>query len=170
MMSEHDETEDAFQDIDVQFAEETLRNDAPDAETMVHWARRALQGESGFCTLRLVGIDEITALNRQFRELDKPTNVLSFEADLPLEVSEGYLGDVVICVPVVNNEALTQGKARDAHFAHMVVHGVLHLRGFDHIAYDEAEIMEQLEVQLLALEGIEDPYLESFGDSTSSHG
>lgn len=157
-------------EIDVQFALETLCDDAPSVELLSQWAVRAMQNESHFCTIRLVDLDEMTALNGQFREQDKGTNVLSFESDLPPEVADGYLGDVVICVPVVNEEAQAQNKPRDAHFAHMVVHGVLHLRGYDHIEYDEAEKMEQLEVQLLALEGIDDPYQECFGDSSSSHG
>lgn len=158
------------QDIDVQFADESLRADSPNVELLAKWAERALESEASFCTIRLVGIEEMAALNGQFRDQDKGTNVLSFESDLPPEIADGYMGDVVICVPVVNVEALAQAKPRDAHFAHMVVHGVLHLRGHDHIEYDEAEKMEQLEVQLLALEGIEDPYQECFGDSSNSHG
>lgn len=158
------------QGIDVQFADESLQGNAPSVELLAQWAVRALENKASYCTIRLVDLDEMTALNGQFREQDKGTNVLSFESDLPPEIADGYMGDVVICVPVVNAEAVAQAKSRDTHFAHMVVHGVLHLRGHDHIEYDEAEEMEQLEVQLLALEGIEDPYQECFGDSSSSHG
>lgn len=170
MTAEHDAGDSPAQEIDVQFADGSLQADAPSVELLAQWAVRALENEASFCTIRLVDLDEMTALNGQFREQDKGTNVLSFESDLPPEVADGYMGDVVICVPVVNAESVAQAKSRDAHFAHMVVHGVLHLRGHDHMEYDEAEKMEQLEVQLLALEGIEDPYQECFGDSSSSHG
>lgn len=156
--------------VEVQFAELALCADAPDISTLENWARRALQGSGGSCSLRLVEAEEMQALNSQFRGRDKPTNVLSFPADLPPEIGGGFLGDVVICVPVVQREAREQGKAAEAHFAHMVVHGVLHLRGYDHIAYDEAEEMEQLEVHLLALGGLPDPYQERSGDTSSSHG
>lgn len=160
----------SVEEVEVQFADESLRCDAPSPEFISEWAVRALQGELGFCTVRLVGREEITALNMQFRQKDSATNVLAFESGIPPEFAEGYLGDVVICVPVVQDEALLQSKSPNAHFAHMVVHGVLHLRGYDHVEQKDAKIMEQLEVQLLALEGMSNPYKTRSGDSTSSHG
>lgn len=156
--------------IDLQFADDALQAHAPSEEFIRAWAVRALQDETLFCTIRFVDREEIAALNLQYRQKDSATNVLAFESGIPPEIAQGYLGDVVICVPVVNDEASAQSKPRDAHFAHMVVHGVLHLRGYDHIEQEDAEKMEQLEVQLLALEGISNPYQECPGDSTSSHG
>jgi len=156
--------------IDIQFADGALEASAPSVEFLDVWAVKALQNSAHFCTIRLVGSDEIALLNHQFRQKDSATNVLAFESGIPPEMADGYLGDVVICVPVVNDEAKAQSKARDAHFAHMVVHGVLHLRGYDHIDDDDAEKMEQLEIQLLALGGIANPYQDCPGDSTSSHG
>lgn len=114
--------------------------------------------------IRLVDEDESQALNLQYRAKDKPTNVLSFPSDLPNEVLESLprapLGDIVICAPVVEAEAREQGKTLSAHWAHMTIHGVLHLLGFDHIDDAEAEEMEALEVQAMALLGYDNPYRE----------
>ncbi|WP_231760001.1 rRNA maturation RNase YbeY [Microbulbifer elongatus] len=109
--------------------------------------------------LRIVDEDESQALNHQYRGKDKPTNVLSFPADIPPELGLPLLGDLVICAPVVAREAEQQHKALSAHWAHMVVHGTLHLLGYDHIEDDEAEIMENLETRILGSLGIKDPYL-----------
>ncbi|MFY0665400.1 MAG: rRNA maturation RNase YbeY [Natronospirillum sp.] len=112
-------------------------------------------------TVRLVDSAESQQLNNTYRGKDKPTNVLSFPfeapADIPLE--EDYLGDLVICVPVVNEEALAQHKPVLHHWAHMVIHGALHLLGYDHISDVDAEEMEQLERELLLQLGIPDPYI-----------
>ena len=108
--------------------------------------------------------EESQALNREYRGKDKPTNVLSFPSELPEEVLDSLprepLGDIIICVPVVFAEAAEQGKAARDHWAHLTVHGVLHLLGFDHIEDDEAEEMEGLEIRVLAGLGIANPYLE----------
>jgi probable rRNA maturation factor len=101
----------------------------------------------------VVGPAESRALNRRYRGKDKPTNVLSFPCEAP-----GELGDVVICAPVVAREAREQGKAVAAHWAHMVVHGVLHLRGFDHIRAAQAKVMEARERAILARLSFPDPY------------
>lgn len=112
--------------------------------------------------IRLVDEEESHALNLQYREKDKPTNVLSFPSDLPNEVLESLprapLGDIVICVPVVAAEAKEQGKPLMAHWAHLTIHGVLHLLGFDHIEDGEAEEMEALEVQAMTMLGYDNPY------------
>ena len=120
------------------------------------WARAALGGQVGELTLRVVGAPESRALNLRYRGKDQPTNVLSFPYGEP-----GVLGDVVLCAPVVNREAREQGKAAAAHWAHMVVHGVLHLRGFDHIRKTEARVMETTERAILARLSYPDPYLLS---------
>jgi len=120
------------------------------------WARAALGGLAGELTLRVVGAPESRALNLRYRGKDQPTNVLSFPYGEP-----GVLGDVVLCAPVVNREAREQGKAAAAHWAHMVVHGVLHLRGFDHIRKTEARVMETTERAILARLSYPDPYLLS---------
>lgn len=108
--------------------------------------------------LRIVDSEEIQALNAQYRHKDKPTNVLSFPADIPEELDLPLLGDIVICVQVVEAEAIEQGKTLDAHWAHMCVHGMLHLQGFDHIDDEEAEEMEALETTILAGLGYASPY------------
>ena len=117
------------------------------------WAEAALAGTRGELVIRIVGNGESRALNHRFRKKDKPTNVLSFPYGEP-----GELGDLVICAPVVNREAREQGKAPAAHWAHMVIHGVLHLRGFDHIRRAEAKVMEDRERAILARLSFPDPY------------
>ena len=119
-------------------------------------SRGVPQGEGEVC-VRVVDETESRTLNRRYRGKDKPTNVLSFPADI--ELPEGRVwGDIVICAPVVAAEAEAQGKALEAHFAHMVVHGVLHLLGYDHESGADAETMESLETEILGRFGIGDPY------------
>ncbi|WP_043769115.1 rRNA maturation RNase YbeY [Algiphilus aromaticivorans] len=114
-------------------------------------------GAEGALCLRVVDADESRALNHRFRGKNRPTNVLSFPAASPL-VEEPELGDIVLCAPVIAAEAAEQGKSPRAHWAHMVVHGVLHLRGHDHIDDDEARVMEAAERRILAGLGFADPY------------
>lgn len=102
--------------------------------------------------------DESQKLNHQYRQKNKPTNVLSFPADIPEEVGVPLLGDLVICAPVVEREAAEQGKTLAAHWAHMLVHGTLHLLGYDHIDDAEAEVMESLETVILARLDFAAPY------------
>ncbi|WP_017429929.1 rRNA maturation RNase YbeY [Vreelandella jeotgali] len=109
-------------------------------------------------TVRFVTPDESQTLNRDYRGRDKSTNVLSFPFEAPPGIPLELLGDLVICHAVVNDEACHQRKALDEHYAHMVVHGTLHLLGYDHIEDDEADNMEQLERDILAGFGISDPY------------
>lgn len=110
-------------------------------------------------SIRLVDIEESQSLNHQFRHQDKPTNVLSFPFELPPGVTLNLLGDLVICVEIVKNEAKSQQKQLFHHWAHMVVHGCLHLLGFDHINDSEAKEMESLEIQILAKLKINNPYI-----------
>jgi len=142
--------------------------DTPADDCFARWATAALEGGPGRRGLlvRLVGEEESRELNFRYRRKDRPTNVLSFPAELPEQVrarvaeSAGSdpLGDLVICAPVVEREARDQGKPPDDHWAHLVVHGVLHLLGYDHERRDEAADMERLEKRILAGLGIPDPY------------
>ena len=109
--------------------------------------------------LRIVDEQEMTQLNTQYRKKACPTNVLSFPADLHEEVDIPFLGDVIICAPVVDKEASEQGKSTLSHWAHMTVHGILHLQGYDHMNDAEAAEMEQLEIQILRKLGFDNPYV-----------
>jgi probable rRNA maturation factor len=109
-------------------------------------------------TIRLVTPEESAQLNGQYRQKHKPTNVLSFPFEAPPEIELPLLGDLVICASVVANEAKEQNKTLEAHWAHMVTHGCLHLLGYDHINETDAQEMESLEISLLAQLGYDDPY------------
>lgn len=108
--------------------------------------------------IRLVGKEESRRLNAQFRNMDKPTNVLSFPADLPPEIKLPLLGDIVICANLVGSEAAEQGKSLESHWAHLTIHGILHLLGYDHQNEKAAAKMESLESYILKSLGYPDPY------------
>jgi len=135
----------------------------PAAVSFRRWAAAACTGRilKADLAIRLVDAKEGRALNRHYRGKDYATNVLSFPADLPEGVTLPLLGDLVICAPVVAREAREQGKRLNAHYAHLTIHGVLHLLGLDHEDEREAEAMEQIERELLAGLGIGDPYLDA---------
>jgi len=122
------------------------------------------QDRQGSIVIRLVDEVESQSLNDQYRHKNAPTNVLSFPFEMPVEIESEeisvHLGDLIICVPIVNNEAVLQGKSANAHWVHMVIHGVLHLLGYDHSDEDEAIEMEALEIELLNQLGINNPYEE----------
>ena len=143
--------------IDLQIAWQSP--ELPDADDFGRWVDLALDGEEGELCLRLVDLDEGQQLNQHWRGGDAATNVLSFPSDLSVPGLR-HLGDIVVCGPVVLREAAEQRKTPVHHFAHLTIHGVLHLRGFDHVEADEATVMEALEIELLAREGIPDPYAE----------
>ena len=148
--------------VEVQYAV-TSTDDDPGSERISSWADAVIQrmgeGESTEVCIRLVDAEESAVLNSRFRGQNKPTNVLSFGADVSLPESiERYLGDIVICSPVVQQEAGTQNKCLHDHYAHMVVHGMLHLYGFDHADPAEADAMENIEREILSRLGIKDPY------------
>ncbi|MBB3344341.1 MULTISPECIES: rRNA maturation RNase YbeY [unclassified Luteimonas] len=140
------------------------RKGIPSAASFRRWASAALDGRirEADLAIRLVDEDEGRALNRHYRGKDYATNVLSFPAELPEGLPEGVrlplLGDLVICAPVVAREAAEQHKRLGDHYAHLTVHGVLHLLGWDHENDKDAEAMEQLEREVLASLGIDDPY------------
>ena len=133
------------------------------SETAFHtWAKSALPDVGEYeVTVRIVDEAESQQLNHEYRGKDKPTNVLSFPFEVPEGIDLPLLGDLVICRQVVEHEAAAQQKPLPHHWAHMVVHGMLHLRGYDHIKEDEAEEMEALETSILASLSIPDPYLDN---------
>ena len=134
-------------------------DDLPDDDRLIQWARAGWQqAHDSEVTLRLVDESESQALNHQYRGKDRPTNVLSFPFEAPAGITVPLAGDLVICAPVVAREAVEQNKTSEAHWAHMVIHGLLHLQGYDHIEDDEAEVMEALEIRLLAELGYGNPY------------
>lgn len=141
--------------VDVQIA--ARRSAAPAAADLRHWAEKALQDEAGEVCVRVVGAEEGGRLNSRYRGIGTPTNVLSFPSGAEV-AGEKHLGDVVVCAPVVEAEAREQQKRCCDHYAHMVVHGVLHLRGFDHESVAQAREMEGLETAILKEVGVADPY------------
>ena len=134
----------------------------PASASFRRWVEAALRGarrrKPAELAIRIVDIDEGRALNRDYRGKDYPTNVLSFPAELPPGVALPLIGDLAICAPVVRREAVEQGKRERDHWAHLTIHGVLHLLGYDHVQETDAETMEALETQILASLGIADPY------------
>jgi len=141
------------------------------------WVRAAIgtQRRQAEISLRIVDAAEMIELNGLYRDKPQPTNVLSFPADLPPELKLPHLGDIVACAAVIEREAREQRKALNDHWAHMLIHGTLHLLGFDHIEPSEAEIMENLEIEILTTLQIANPYLEVASatptkDSLVNHG
>lgn len=148
-------------DVDLQIAVEA--DNLPSQADFELWARTAIGNsmDEAELTIRLVEIAESQQLNNMYRGKDKPTNVLSFPFEAPDNIALPLLGDLVICVAVVEQEAIEQQKTLSAHWAHMVIHGCLHLLGYDHIIDEEAEEMESLETQLLEQLGFTNPYKEA---------
>jgi probable rRNA maturation factor len=144
--------------IDVQLA--VSGNDIPSEEEFIHWAALVLQDldETGDVTIRVVDEAEIAELNENYRHKPGPTNVLSFPADIPDGIGANLLVDVVIAAPVIIREAAEQHKPVKAHWAHMVIHGILHLAGYDHVHEPQAAEMEAMETRLLNALGYADPY------------
>ncbi len=146
--------------LDLQLACEQPQGLPAEAD-FTHWLQGVLPRfcEQAELTIRLVDEGESHQLNLTYRGMDKPTNVLSFPFEAPPGIELPLLGDLVICRQVVEREASEQDKNLDAHWAHMVVHGCLHLLGYDHIEDDEAEEMESLETEIMQQMGFPDPYL-----------
>jgi probable rRNA maturation factor len=148
--------------VDVQYASEVIN--VPGQAEFLGWVAAALDGltDPVEVVIRVVDADESASLNESYRDKLGPTNVLSFSMDVPPDVDVPLLGDLVICAPVVQQEALDQGKVEKAHWAHMVVHGVLHLLGYDHDEPDKAGRMEQREIEILERLGYGNPYVEEY--------
>ncbi len=145
--------------LDLQLATEQTDN-LPAEPDFQHWLASAVSRfqQDAEVTIRLVDEQESHALNLEYRGKDKPTNVLSFPFEAPPGIELDLLGDLVICKQVVEKEAQEQNKPLPAHWAHMVVHGALHLLGYDHIDDEEAEEMESLETEIMQSMGFDDPY------------
>ncbi|QJR79714.1 rRNA maturation RNase YbeY [Alteromonas pelagimontana] len=131
-----------------------------DLQTWADCAFAALNLQDLEFTVRIVDEEESQSLNFQYRNKDKSTNVLSFPFECPPGVELNLLGDLVVCAPVILREAQEQNKDTDNHYAHMIIHGLLHLLGYDHIEDADAEEMEALEIAILSQLGIDDPYQE----------
>lgn len=146
--------------IDIQMA--CSSEEAPDEDSMQRWASAALRDEreTAELSVRIVDTHESAELNQQYRGKSGPTNVLSFPFDAVTPEPLPILGDLVICAPVVAAEAAQQRKSSQAHWAHMTVHGVLHLLGYDHISDSDAELMEGLETEILLGLGFPAPYAD----------
>ena len=138
--------------------------DVPSDAELVKWASTAIatamrhDADGHELTIRMVGDDEMIELNREFRGKDYPTNVLSFPFEAPPGMNLPILGDIAVCVATLRREALEQEKPLAAHWAHIIVHGTLHLLGYDHIEEKDAELMEKLEIRALQQLGFADPY------------
>lgn len=135
-------------------------NNVPADEQFAVWVDKVLDAlqKHGKVVIRLVDEAESQQLNSQYRQKNAATNVLSFPFEVPEFVADDHLGDLVICVPVVNREAAEQAKPGESHWAHMVIHGMLHLLGYDHINDKDAELMENTEISILKQLGITNPY------------
>lgn len=131
-------------------------------DMLISWIKKALESQcqTGELTLRLVDPEEIMALNASYRQKKKPTNILSFPSQLPKNIPLEYplLGDMIVCPEVLASESQSFGTPLDAHWAHILIHGVLHLFGYDHIQTEDAVVMQTLEIQLLDQFGFTNPY------------
>jgi len=153
--------------VTVDIVNDCAQSWTPDEQTCQNWAEMTLDQlelEGQFdLSLRFVASADSQQLNGQYRDKHCPTNVLSFPVDLPEQILESLdsrpLGDVVICPEILEKEADEQGKTLESHWTHMLIHGVLHLLGHDHLEAEQAELMENLEIQVLKKLGIPNPYL-----------
>lgn len=144
----------------------TLQNvseikDIPSLFQFRRWVSEALNSrrETGEVVIRIVNFEESQQLNNTYRHKNKPTNVLSFPAELEAEIDDPWIGDLVVCAPLVAQEAAEQGKTLEAHWAHLIIHGTLHLIGYDHETDAQAYVMEGLERELMQRLNFQDPYL-----------
>ncbi|WP_069471741.1 rRNA maturation RNase YbeY [Candidatus Marithrix sp. Canyon 246] len=147
-------------DIDIQYVSKAA--DLPNSEMINAWVNAALQSidePNPELTIRIVDEVEAQELNEKWRQRSYPTNVLSFPFESPPGINIPLLGDIIICAAVVKHEAAEQQKYVESHWAHMIIHGCLHLLGYDHISDYEANIMENLEIDILHSLGYSNPYL-----------
>jgi len=143
-------------DLDVQIV--SINSNIPKETEFQHWANAVPSVKETSACLRIVDELEAKGLNKQYRQIDKATNVLSFPAELPSQIELQFLGDIVICASIVEREAQQQGKQSNEHWAHLLVHGILHLQGYDHENDHQAEEMESLEIEILQKLKIQNPY------------
>lgn len=147
--------------LELEIQNSVASDNVPDNDQFAIWAEAALTEQLSTnkeLTIRIVDEDECAELNQTYRGKAGSTNVLSFTHEDPPGVTSGILGDLVICAPVIEREAAEQNKKLTAHWAHMVVHGVMHLQGHDHEQESEAEKMEALETEVLVGLGFDKPY------------
>ena len=146
--------------VDIQI--ESQSKQLPSTDQFQAWVDTVLvhDDEDSDVVIRIVDEAEMIQFNQQYRQKEGTTNILSFPFDAPDEVETTLLGDLLICAPVIENEALLQNKKLAHHWSHIVIHGVLHLLGYDHINDDEAKEMEALEIKMLSTIGIANPYQE----------
>ena len=137
-------------------------NGHPDQEKIQRWVDAALEGfnQDTEIVVRIVDEEESAELNQQYRHKKGPTNILSFPVEVPEGIELNLLGDLVVCAPVLEKEALEQHKSLTDHWAHIIVHGVLHLLGYDHIDETQAELMESKEISILNKLNIKNPYIQ----------
>lgn len=153
-------------EIDLQVA--TAAAGVPSANQLSSWADAAVKYcacDDKALTVRITDDEESAELNKRYRDRQGPTNVLSFPFEDPPGVQAGILGDLVICAPVVQREAIEQGKTPEAHWAHILVHGLLHLCGYDHIEASDADIMESLETDIVTGLGFPPPYEQTLNNN-----
>ena len=146
--------------LDIQIVSQSKQ--LPDQEQFQYWVDAVLKDESqdSELVIRIVDEAEMIQFNDQYRDKKGPTNILSFPFEIPEGVDSNLLGDILVCAPVVEKEAKQQHKELDNHWAHMIVHGVLHLLGYDHVGDQDAEEMEALEIKILKKIKIRNPYEE----------
>lgn len=145
--------------IELSVSDDVNEANIPSEENLQYWAQSSYPGnDEVVASLQVVSGDEMKILNKDYRGKNKSTNVLSFPMVLPEEVGINILGDLALCDEVIEAEAKDQNKTTEAHWAHMVVHGMLHLQGYDHIEDSEAEVMEAKEVEIMKNLGFENPY------------
>lgn len=146
--------------LDLQIAYQ--HSSTPKLQKFQQWVNAALvsYNKTFELTIRIVDNAESQQLNQQYRHKNSPTNVLSFPFEVPDGIELDLLGDLVICADILLTEAKTQNKSIESHWAHMVIHGCLHLLGYDHIDNTEAEEMENIEINLMKTLGYNNPYLE----------
>lgn len=147
--------------IDLVVQNESTFHDIPNEENLKKWVTTVLDEEhmdAELC-IRIVDEEESAELNNYYRKKNRPTNILSFPNETLPGVKSHYLGDLVICAPLVSSEANEQSKLLADHWAHLVIHGILHLLGYDHEDELDAEVMEGIEIKILKQLGIKNPYI-----------
>ncbi|PCI09346.1 MAG: rRNA maturation RNase YbeY [Gammaproteobacteria bacterium] len=146
---------------DLSTEELSAEDDVPEPALLESWASASyLDSGPAVASILVTTAEQIQQLNKQYRDIDKVTNVLSFPMQTPVEVDITLLGDIALCAKVIKQEAIEQTKSENAHWAHMVIHGMLHLQGYDHIKDNEADEMERLEIKILNQLGFANPYEE----------